>query len=51
MWALCTWWAAGRGLFTAAVEVAHQQLSISFMHHMAVQRNVQNPFEDKGEPA
>lgn len=40
---------AGRGQFTAAVEL-HQghQFSISFLHHMATQRNVQNPFEKKG---
>ncbi|GAB4816115.1 hypothetical protein N2152v2_003161 [Parachlorella kessleri] len=39
--------AYGRGVFTAAVEMAAQQLSISFLHHMAVQRNVQNPFEHR----
>ena len=38
--------AAGRGSFTAAVEVKQQrQLIVSFLYHMAVQRNVKNPFE------
>ena len=40
---------ASGGKFTAAVELERQQqLSISFLHHMAVQRNVHNPFEDAG---
>jgi len=38
--------AAGRGSFTAAIELRKQrQLVISFLYHMAVQRNVRNPFE------
>ena len=38
--------AAGRGSFTAAVEVRQQrQLLVSFLYHLAVQRNVKNPFE------
>ena len=38
--------AAGRGSFTAAIELKKQrQLVISFLYHMAVQRNVRNPFE------
>ena len=38
--------AAGRGSFTAAVELKKQrQLVISFLYHVAVQRNVRNPFE------
>ncbi len=42
---------SGRGVFTAVVEVAKEQLVLSFLHHMVVQRNVRNPFEDKGEQA
>ena len=38
---------AGRGQFTAALEVQDQQrLVMSFLHHMAVQRLCKNPFED-----
>ncbi|KAI3430560.1 hypothetical protein D9Q98_005153 [Chlorella vulgaris] len=34
------------GRFTAAVEVVRdRELAISFLHHMAVQRRVRNPFE------
>ena len=39
---------AGRGQFTAALEVQQQQrLCMSFLHHMAVQRLCKNPFEEK----
>jgi hypothetical protein len=41
--------AYGRGVFTAAVEVRRKrELAVSFLHHMAVQRNVKNPFEKTG---
>lgn len=44
VWGAAT--AAGRGSFTAAVEVRQQrQLLVSFLYHLAVQRNVKNPFE------
>lgn len=34
-------------MFTAGVELRHQRhLTVSFLHHMAVQRNVRNPFEN-----
>jgi hypothetical protein len=37
------------GRFTAAVElVRDRELAISFLHHMAVQRQVRNPFEASG---
>ena len=39
---------AGRGQFTAALEVQQQRrLCMSFLHHMAVQRLCNNPFEEK----
>ena len=42
---------AGRGQFTAALEVQEsQRLVMSFLHHMALQRLCRNPFE-KGEVA
>jgi hypothetical protein len=38
--------AYGRGVFTASVELRRQrELVISFLHHMATQRNVMNPLE------
>ena len=38
--------AYGRGVFTAAIEMIQQrQFSISFLHHIATQRNVVNPLE------
>jgi hypothetical protein len=41
--------AYGRGVFTAAVELRRQrELRVCFLHHLAVQRNVRNPFESKG---
>jgi hypothetical protein len=41
--------AAYGGRFTAAVElVRDRELAISFLHHMAVQRQVRNPFEASG---
>ncbi len=37
---------AGRGQFTAALEVQEsERLVMSFLHHMALQRLVRNPFE------
>lgn len=43
---------AGRGTFTAAVEVQEQrQMVVSFLYHMAVQRNVRNPFESRDAAA
>lgn len=39
---------AGRGQFTAAIEVQEQRrLILSFLHHMAVQRLCKNPLEDE----
>lgn len=39
----------GRGTFTAAVEVKEQQqMVVSFLYHMALQRNIRNPFERVG---
>jgi hypothetical protein len=36
----------GRGTFTAAVEVRDQrQMCISFLYHLALQRNIRNPLE------
>jgi hypothetical protein len=36
----------GRGTFTAAVEVKDQrQMLVSFLYHLALQRNIRNPFE------
>jgi len=44
--------APGRGTFTAAVEVQEQrQMVVSFLYHMAVQRNVRNPFESRDAAA
>ena len=41
--------AAYGGRFTAAVElVRDRELAISFLHHMATQRQVRNPFEASG---
>ena len=38
--------ATGRGTFTAAVEVRDQrQMCISFLYHLALQRNIRNPLE------
>ena len=38
--------AYGRGVFTAAVELRRRrELAVSFMHHIATQRNVVNPLE------
>jgi len=38
--------AHGLGIFTAMVELRRERsLALSFLHHMAVQRNVHNPFE------
>ncbi len=43
----CVVW-AGRGQFTAAIEVQEQKrLILSFLHHMAVQRLCKNPLEDE----
>ncbi len=43
---------AGRGTFTAAVEVQEQrQMVVSFLYHMAVQRGVRNPFEARDAAA
>ena len=42
---------AGRGQFTAALEVVEsERLVMSFLHHMALQRQCRNPFE-KGDIA
>lgn len=39
---------AGRGQFTAAIEVQEQRrLILSFLQHMAVQRLCKNPFEEE----
>lgn len=47
MWCV-GWCGAGRGQFTAAVEVQEQKrLILSFLHHMAVQRLCKNPLEDE----
>ena len=41
-------WSAGKGTFTAAVEVQGQkQLVVSFLHHQAVQRLSHNPLEQQ----
>ena len=38
--------ATGRGTFTAAVEVRNQQqMCLSFLYHLALQRNIRNPLE------
>ncbi|RMZ56210.1 hypothetical protein APUTEX25_002400 [Auxenochlorella protothecoides] len=42
--------ATEHGRFTAALElVEERQLSVAFLYHMALQRNVHNPFEGSGE--
>lgn len=40
------------GRFTMALElIEERKLSVAFLYHMAVQRNVHNPFEGSGERA
>ena len=38
-----------QGKFTAALElIEERQLSVAFLYHMALQRNIHNPFEKSG---
>lgn len=38
--------AHGRGMFSTSIEIRPKnEVALSFLHHMAVQRNIRNPFE------